>query len=193
MAGKQAKILSSKQIGVLLRHLDDTRYPLRNRAMLLLSCKAGLRAGEIAQLTWSMILDSAGEIGAFVVVPNAIAKKGSGRSIPMARSLKDTLSELHDAEFVSPHRHVIGSERGQNRSAASVVQWFCQLYVDVGFDGCSSHSGRRTFITNAARQISTVGGSLRDVQYLAGHSNLGMTARYIEASSDAMRKVVDLV
>ena len=54
-------------------------------------------------------------------------------------------------------------------------------------------SGRRTFITNASRTISTVGGSLRDVQILAGHSTLSTTQRYIEADAEAQRRVVDLV
>ena len=57
----------------------------------------------------------------------------------------------------------------------------------------ASHSGRRTFITNAARKISTVGGSLRDVQMLAGHSSLAVTQRYIEGDSEARRKIVDIV
>lgn len=61
----------------------------------------------------------------------------------------------------------------------------------LGFDGCSSHSGRRTFITSAARTIGRFGGSLRDVQMLARHSSLGMTQAYIEIDSEAMWKVVD--
>ena len=60
-------------------------------------------------------------------------------------------------------------------------------YGDLGFDGCSSHSGRRTFITNAAQKISTVGGSMRDTQMLARHTSLNMTMRYVEADKDAMR------
>ena len=60
----------------------------------------------------------------------------------------------------------------------------------LGFDGCSSHSGRRTAITRWARKISSVGGSLRDVQALARHSSLQMTQRCIEVSEDACRLVV---
>ena len=70
---------------------------------------------------------------------------------------------------------------------------FGAWYRSLGFSGASSHSGRRTFITNAARRISTVGGSLRDVQLLAGHSALGTTQRYIEADGMAQRRVVDLM
>ena len=51
----------------------------------------------------------------------------------------------------------------------------------------------RTFITNAARKISAVSGSLRDVQMLAGHSSLAVTQRYIEGDVEARTKVVELV
>ncbi len=78
-------------------------------------------------------------------------------------------------------------------SAGSVTVWFHRLYNDLGLIGCSSHSGRRTFITRAARRIVEAGGSLRDIQQLAGHANLGTTQRYIEGSSDAKRKLVNLI
>ena len=59
--------------------------------------------------------------------------------------------------------------------------------------GCSSHSGRRTFITRAARKVSEVGGSVRDVQQLAGHARLQTTQRYIDGDTDAKRKLVQLI
>jgi len=34
---------------------------------------------------------------------------------------------------------------------------------------------------------------LRDVQQLAGHSSLATTQHYIEGSSDAKRRIVDLI
>ena len=67
------------------------------------------------------------------------------------------------------------------------------MYAALGFAGCSSHSGRRTFITRAARKASEAVGSLRDVQQLAGHASLNMTQRYIEGDSDAKRKLVNLI
>ena len=63
----------------------------------------------------------------------------------------------------------------------------------LGFAGCSSHSGRHTFITRAACKASEAGGSLRDVQQLASHASLNMTQRYIEGDSDAKRKLVNLI
>ena len=70
---------------------------------------------------------------------------------------------------------------------------FQKWYGKLGLLGCSSHSGRRTFITETSKKISLVGGSLRDIQMMVGHSSLQTTQRYIEADSDSQKKVVDLI
>jgi integrase/recombinase XerC len=88
---------------------------------------------------------------------------------------------------------VIHSERDRGLSAGAVTVWFFRLYSALGMVGCSSHSGRRTFITRGARKISEAGGSLRDIQQLAGHASLQTTARYIEGDAEAKRKVVAMV
>jgi len=97
------------------------------------------------------------------------------------------------AKLVRPSPFVVTSERGDQTSASVIVNKFASWYRALGFVGASSHSGRRTFITNAARRISTVGGSLRDVQLLAGHSALGTTQRYIEADGMAQKRIVELL
>jgi integrase/recombinase XerD len=66
-------------------------------------------------------------------------------------------------------------------------------YRDLGLVGCSSHTGRRTFITETAKKVYTVGGSLRDIQVMVGHRSLNTTQRYIDYDSDAQRKVVSLL
>jgi integrase len=77
--------------------------------------------------------------------------------------------------------------------ARSIVIWFSRAYRAIGLDGCSSHSGRRTFITRAARLVHKAGGSLRDVQLLAGHRSIQTTQRYIDGDSDAQRRLVSLI
>ena len=194
--GKQAKILSDKQVRAVLAELDTRRYPLRDRVMFLLTIKAGLRAKEVASVTWAMVTDAEGEIADMIALENRASKgKGGGRHIPIHPDLKAALIALHRdrGDKARPDMPVVHSERDRGLSAAAVVVWFHRLYADLGMVGCSSHSGRRSFITRAARRISEVGGSLRDVQALAGHSSLGTTARYIEADHDAQRKVVALI
>ena len=77
--------------------------------------------------------------------------------------------------------------------AGSIVNWFRQLYPHLDLTGCSSHSGRRTFITNAARLVFKAGGSLRDVQQLAGHRSIEQTQAYIDASARAKRRLIGLI
>jgi integrase/recombinase XerD len=193
--GKQAKTLTKAQVEAALNYLSSSRYPLRNRLILLLSVKAGLRAKEIASLTWDMATTSDGEVGNSIHLTNKASKgKGSGRVIPLNRELRAALLSLRQ----SPSRgrtslFVITTERATRTSPQAIVNLFSRWYSDLGFSGCSSHSGRRTFITNAARKISTVGGSLRDIQMLAGHSNLSTTQRYIESHAEAQRRIVELV
>ena len=88
---------------------------------------------------------------------------------------------------------VIRSERGGPMTPVSIVNWFAIAYRAVGLEGCSSHSGRRTFITRAARLVHKAGGSLRDVQLLAGHRSIQTTQRYIDGDSDAQRKLVAMI
>src|SRR5947207_3628622 len=94
MAGKQAKILTRQQVVLALRRARLGRYPRRDRVMILLSVKAGLRAGEIAKLTWSMVLDADGRIADRIELHDVAAKKGSGRTIPLHPDLHGALQLL---------------------------------------------------------------------------------------------------
>jgi integrase/recombinase XerD len=194
MSGKQAKALLADQINDLLCFASLTRYPARNRLLVLLSFKAGLRAGEISNLSWDMVLAPTGEIGSVIELRNSAAKKGSGRMIPMHGDLRAALLTWQrlrpPSDWTGP---VIKSERGGPMTPTSIVNWFATAYRVLGLEGCSSHSGRRTFITRAARLVHEAGGSLRDVQLLAGHRAITTTQRYIDGDTDAQRKLVSLL
>jgi integrase/recombinase XerD len=190
--GKQAKTLSRGQVDAMLAYLSTTRHAKRNRLIFLLSAKAGLRAKETAMLSWRMTNDAQGDIARVIELHDSASKGRSGRHIPLNDEVRDALIEYRSTV---PHAgpRVICTERSLETSAQAIVNMFQRWYRHLGFVGCSSHSGRRTFITNAARKISTVGGSLRDVQQLAGHSNLRTTQRYIDENPDAQVRVVGLI
>ena len=191
MAGKQAKTLATDHIDDLLFFAERSRHPLRNRLIVLLSVKAGLRAAEIAKLSWDMVLGPSGEVGIAIELQDKIAKKRGGRSIPLHVELREALVEAR--KLCNRQGPIIRSERGGAMTPMSIVVWFSRAYQTLGFDGCSSHSGRRTFITRAARVVHKAGGSLRDVQLLAGHRSIQTTQRYIDGDSDAQRRLVSLI
>lgn len=193
MAGKQAKTISDAELRRLLGFVRRGRYPARDRVIVLLSAKAGLRACEIAGLTWAMVFDATQAVGPLLEVRDAIAKKRRGRAVPINGALRKALLSLRRQTRPTPDAPLVASERGGHMRPAAVVNWFSALYRRAELAGCSSHSGRRTFITKAARLVYKAGGSLRDVQQLAGHASIEMTQRYIEGSTRAKHALVRML
>lgn len=196
MLGRQAKVLSQGALARVLARVCEHTFADRDRVMVLLSLQAGLRAAEIAGLTWSMVLNDRGRVGDVIAIRSSIAKKGSGRRVPIHPELRVALIALRRSNVrndLLPDRPIIVSARGGAMRANSIVNWFLALYADLGLEGCSSHSGRRTFITNAARQAHKAGASLRDVQLLAGHRSIETTQAYIDGDTAAQRKLVGLI
>ena len=191
--GKAAKFIPSEGQERLLAHVDSKRHGARNRVIVLLSFKAGLRACEIAGLDWSMVTDADGKIANAIDVQRHIAKMGSGRRIPCHALLAKALRRLHAEQGKPGFGPVCRSERGGALTAKGIVNWFAEQYRELGLEGCSSHSGRRTMITMAARSVAKVGGSLRDVQELAGHRSITTTERYIVGDRDAQRRLIGLL
>jgi integrase len=111
MAGRQAKILSGEQIEILLAYAAATRHPSRNRVIVLLSVKAGLRASEIASVTWDMVVDPTGAVGSMLELQDHAAKNKSGRTIPLHPDLRAALIAWRDrtGAVVGP---IIASKRG---------------------------------------------------------------------------------
>jgi integrase/recombinase XerD len=177
----------------VFKFLNNTRYPNKNRLIFLLSVKAGLRAIEIAYLNWRNVLNSNAKLGDKIIIEDAGSKgKRGGRTIPMHPSIREEL-EMYMGMIgkVVPNHRVIVSERNNGGVSPGYVTTMLWLwYRDVGFIGASSHSGRRTFITKAARTISDCGGSIRDVQYLAGHKSLNTTQRYIDGNEEAIKRLI---
>ena len=206
---KQAAPLSPAQVIRLVKFVSqETRFPERNLVLVLLGLKAGLRSQEIAGLSWGMVTDAEGTLSDELRLTNAASKGKSGRVIPMNHDLRRALVALREHEQ-EQGRSVIGNAYVLTLAIANTTLQMRALSVRsmlsknqknqkgwfqrLGFTGVSSHSLRRTFITNAAKAVSSVGGSLREVQELAGHSSIAMTQRYIVASEevkkDLMKKI----
>jgi len=198
MAGnvrKHARDLTPKDVQRLLDHVaSEGRNQTRNRLMVLLSVYSGLRASEIANLRWRMVLDQEGEVSDVLTLENSAAKKLSGRLIPLKAEVRHSLIDyLAEIGKIDPNGYILMSQQSGRLKPQSIINWFRSVYSQIGLEGASSHSGRRYFVTIAARKIFEAGGSLRDVQDLAGHRSIATTQLYIARNSEAQRKVVDLI
>ena len=102
--GKQAKVLTKKQSEMVLTHLAQrTQNGVRNQLIFLLSIKSGLRAKEIANLKWVMVLDCDGVVGDTINLPNSSSKGNSGRIIPLHVKVRELLiTMLKHTPIASP-------------------------------------------------------------------------------------------
>jgi integrase len=150
----------------------------RDRAMILLSVKAGRRAGESARLDWSMVLGARGKVVDVLAIHDAIVKKRGGRRIPTHPDLRRALVE-DKRIFRASHSHRRGAHCG--RPAWSTGLRRCS--ESSASEGCLSHSGRRTFTTGAVRNIHRSGCSLRDVQPVAGRRSIATTERFTDGNT----------
>lgn len=193
MSRQPARVLEANDVRSLIERTGSTRHPERNKVIVLLSFKAGLRACEISGLTWAMVLKPSGRLAEHITVSKSIAKYGSGRRVPLHPDLAVALRRYHRLLGRPENGPLILSERRGHMTPRSIVNWFHGLYGALGFGGCSSHSGRRTFITRSARLLPKIGGSLRDIQILVGHASITTTQGYVDGDSDAQRRLIRFV
>ena len=132
MPGRQARIIRATQLDALLQHVRGRKDVLRCRVIILLSLRAGLRAGEIAKLEWSMVSDPNGKVTHTIELEDRVAKKRSGRRIPIHPELRAALVALQ-RRTPDPSGPVVKSRRGGHMCPNSIVCWFKTLYNELGF------------------------------------------------------------
>jgi integrase/recombinase XerD len=167
----------------------------RGAAMLLMATTTGLRAFQLAALTWGQVLDGKGGVGDEVRVPLQKTKgKHESRTLPLPNKTIVALKVLFDeTKLKGPNDPIFVSQRTRKAlTAQSVVDWFRRIFRRIGVDA-SAHSARRYFITQAARAMSQARGSTKDLMYLAQHRNYQTTARYIDTDPEAQGKMAALV
>lgn len=190
----KAKILTPTQYEMVKSRVrEHSHRPLRDIVALAFSFRAGLRACEIAGLTWSDVKEPTGELRTkSFTVPNGIAKNGKGREVAMHPDVHAALVALMDSQtpaLVKGKCPIVYANFGGAFTPNNMQKYLGRLYTTCGLEGVSSHSGRRTFITSLARLANRHECSLYDVQLLAGHSDLSTTEGYIEASDNVFNLV----
>jgi integrase/recombinase XerD len=186
----QAKTLTERELRRVLDHIATRKHAARNRAMLLITCWAGLRVGEVAALRIADVVAQDGTIKPEIRLLPEQTKGRHARTVFVGERLRGELAvycKTIKAKDVT--RPLFMTQKRTAFSANTLCQHFLNLYGQVGLDGASSHSGRRTFITNLANK----GIGVRVLMSLAGHRNISTTQAYIDVNDAMKRAAVELV
>jgi len=189
---KQAKTLNSEELRRVLDYVATRKHSTRNRALVVASFFSGCRVGELSTISYSCVVDENGKVRDEIRLKAENTKTKEARIVFVNAKLKKELQKY--ADFYKPldkeQKFFYSQKRASNGyNANTLTQFFHYLYKRAGVYGASSHSGRRTFITNLASK----GVSVRVLASLAGHRNISTTQCYIDVNDDMKRKAVELI
>lgn len=187
---KQARTINERELQRLLDFVSKTKSQKRNRAIILLTHLAGMRIGEVAALRVADVLASDGTVRKEVTL-SAMQTKGSrSRTVLLNQRMQAELAVyLQTVRVRDQKQPLFATQRSAGFTANSLTQVVNGIYKKAGLDGCSSHSGRRGFLTNLAEK----GVSVRVMMALAGHQNMSTTQRYIDLRPGVLRNAVELI
>jgi integrase/recombinase XerD len=186
----QAKTLTPAEIDQVLSYIEPRSYAMRNRVMLLTGLWSGMRVGEIASLQVGDVRNTDGSVRGEIRLTAAQTKGRHPRTVFLPQKLRDELQAYLDLRGMVPTTNPLFITGGRKRFSANVMaQHFHYLFKHAGITGASSHSLRRSFLTSLAAK----GISVRVLADLAGHRNIQVTMRYLDASDDMKRNAVELI
>ncbi|GJM05828.1 MAG: hypothetical protein DHS20C09_18240 [marine bacterium B5-7] len=190
---KQAKVLDTSEVRKVLKIAKITRHADRNRLVILLSFMAGLRSVEIASLKICDVITEAGEVKDTIYLKSFQTKGNSDQQVVVSDALRKEIGQ-----YITKNKYLLNNREGhllrsqktrQGFSSQTIQNLFRFLFQEANIENASSHSGRRSFITN----LSEKGVSVRVIQELARHSSMVTTQRYIDVSVDKLKNAVELV
>jgi integrase/recombinase XerD len=188
----QARALGAAEMEQVLEHVNAGRHAHRNRCFILLTHLAGLRVGEVASLRWLDVMTADGHIKDEVRLLPEMTKGKHARTVFISTRLRQELQQYADiyrraAPLDCP---LFYSQKGARSgfTANSLTQTIAKLYRGAGLDGATSHSGRRTFLTNLANK----GTAIHLLRTLAGHRSISTTATYLYSSPTQLKAAVEL-
>jgi len=186
----QARVISERQAKTILTVISNGKNKKRNAIVFVLSYYAGMRVKEIASLNVSTCITDAGRVKDVIYLDASMTKGKKGREVFLNTTVKEYLKE-----FISNYTHrnsdilirPMGTTKRFTPNSLSIL--LNNIYKHAGFDGCSSHTGRRSYAT----QLCQKGISVRVIQRLGGWSSIQSVMPYLDANEDMLKEAVELV
>ena len=184
----KASTLDQAQHQEMLQFLSNSRHSERNKAIYLLTYRAGFRIGSVAGLRLNDVIDTSGKLKEVVNLHSSIVKGAKNYAAYINHP------ELREAlvDFLRIRRARRGvdalfiSQKGSAFTPNSLSHLMLKIYNSAGFEQASSHSGRRSFATNILRS----GVDIVALKTLMNHSNIATTAEYVSHNEEYLKQAI---
>lgn len=186
----QAATITQQQLQRVLDYLRTQRHYKRNRAIILLTHYAMLRIGEVAALRYCDVVDADGEIKAETTLSKAQTKGNKARTVWLSEKIRIELAAYiatYKPKF--PTQPLFFTQRSEGFTANTLTHIVNSIYKRAGISGATSHSGRRSGLTNLAER----GVGVRTLMAIAGHAHMSSTQKYLDLRPSVVRAAIELI
>ena len=197
----QAKVLTQDEVERVMQYLGKKQHAMRNQAMFLLTHGCGVRIKELVSMRICDVLERNGDIKQEVNLNRNQTKGARGRPVYLADKMRDVIrnylrercgvQDLLAVTMSNTSRALFATQKSADRgfSASTGCQMFHYWYKDCDIVHGSSHSGRRSFITNLANK----GVAIHVLKELAGHRSIVVTEKYIAKNPTVLHASVNML
>jgi len=186
----QAITLNRRNHELFQAYLKDTRHSRRDRAIYLLTYRAGMRIGSVAKLRLDDVLDASGKVKKVVILRKEITKgKKTVSAYINHPELLEALEEWLEYRKGNCRETLFYSQKGAPFTPNSLSRVMLHHYKTAGFEGSSSHSGRRAFASNCLKK----GMDVVALSKVMSHSSLNTTMKYIHHDESELLQLVESV
>ena len=196
----QARTLNDKELNLLLLYIKTRKHALRDRCMVLMTYWSGARIKEVALTKVGDVLALDGSVKTEIRLTSEQTKGKHARTIVLADKLRKEILTYLQTRFDTKqlialtysdalNKPLFATQKRQGFDSNTACYHFHMLYKNAGLVGASSHSGRRSFLT----QLSAKGVPIKVLMELASHRSIQTTARYIDVTADMKRAAVALI
>lgn len=177
--------MSTKEVGAIFKILPKPR----DKALFAIGVYTGLRVGEIVSLRTAQLFTESRNVRHILKVKRTKKKNTVFNDIPVHSKLKKVLDDYR--ESVDLTLWLFPSEAGStgHLTRAQAHNILADAFETLGLDDASTHSMRRTCLTNMSR----AGVPLRTIQEISGHASLSDLQAYLAVDPDDKRRAIDLL
>ena len=191
---KQAKTLNQKQLFLFLKQLELFKNSQRNQLIISLTFYGGLRIGEVTKLKWKDVIDNNLTVKDEIILSAENNKSNEVQRLFLNKKLRLEIVK-YKTFYSQKYKHInfesplIISQRNTQFSPNSLCQLINSLYKRCNLPTATTHSGRRSFITNLANKSLNA----KVIMSLARHKNLSTTQRYIDVNDEQLKQAIELI
>ena len=191
---KQAKTLNQKQLFLFLKQLELFKNSQRNQLIISLTFYGGLRIGEVTKLKWKDVIDNNLTVKDEIILSAENNKSNEVQRLFLNKKLRLKIVK-YKTFYSQKYKHInlesplIISQRNTQFSPNSMCQLINSLYTRCNLPTATTHSGRRSFITNLANKSLNA----KVIMSLARHKNLSTTQRYIDVNDEQLKQAIELI